>query len=239
MISSGRQHIWAERTAFGPATNFALMAFGLLLALSCVSLAVFDTFTLPSSLFLVVSGFAFYGLHFHYPHQSLGLCNTITSIRAAMVALLSGAIIAPDPQIWLVFSIACVAFALDGCDGWFARRSGLTSTFGARFDMEIDALIGAVLAMILLASGMVGTEILLLGFARYAFVAASFFAPKLRSALPESLRRKTICVIQIATLIVLLCPLTPIALLHPLSWAASILLLWSFAKDSHWLLRQA
>ncbi|MDW3224714.1 MAG: CDP-alcohol phosphatidyltransferase family protein [Paracoccaceae bacterium] len=160
----------------------------------------------------------------------------MTLIRAAMIAVLAGAILVPDPKSWILFSIACVAFALDGFDGWFARKSGLTSAFGARFDMEIDALLGAVLASILLAGGHVGLEILVLGFTRYVFVAAGFFEPKLLAVLPESLRRKSVCVVQIAALIVLLCPLTPVWLMHPISWCAALLLLWSFGRDTLWLL---
>ena len=38
--------------------------------------------------------------------------------------------------------------ALDGVDGWLARRSGIASAFGARFDMEIDALLILVLAVL-------------------------------------------------------------------------------------------
>ena len=36
--------------------------------------------------------------------------------------------------------------ALDGLDGWAARRQGLVSAFGARFDMEVDALLILALA---------------------------------------------------------------------------------------------
>ncbi|WP_282128964.1 CDP-alcohol phosphatidyltransferase family protein, partial [Roseobacter litoralis] len=169
-------------------------------------------------------------------HRSLGMGNGVTLIRAALVAVLAGAVVDAQPATWAVFALACMAFALDGLDGWLARRSGLTSAFGARFDMEIDALLGAVLALILLTDGHVGPEILFLGFTRYAFVVASLFLPKLRAALPDSLRRKTICVIQIAALIALICPLTPLWLMAPLSWGAAGLLLWSFASDTRWLL---
>ena len=34
---------------------------------------------------------------------------------------------------------AAAVVALDGVDGWIARRIGRTTVFGARFDMEVDA----------------------------------------------------------------------------------------------------
>ena len=135
--------------------------------------------------------------------------------------------------------MAAIAFALDGIDGWLARRAGLTSRFGARFDMETDALLAAVLAVWLLATGTTGPEILILGFMRYLFCAASFFVTALRAELPESYRRKAVCVIQIGALIALLFPMTPEVMAVPVSFFAAILLCWSFAVDINWLLRRS
>jgi phosphatidylglycerophosphate synthase len=38
--------------------------------------------------------------------------------------------------------------ALDGLDGWLARRFGLASAYGARFDMEVDGFLILVLALL-------------------------------------------------------------------------------------------
>lgn len=215
---------------------FVLLACVLLVGLSVAAQVIFGNVIVPVGLFALTAGVALQGILVHHPHPTLGLGNGVTLIRAALVALLAAALLDPAQTGWAVFFIACIAFALDGVDGWLARRAGLTSTFGARFDMEVDALLGAVLALILLNDGHVGPEILVLGFTRYAFVAAAFCVPKLGAALPESMRRKTVCVIQIACLIALLCPLTPLWLMHPMSWGAAGLLLWSFARDTRWLL---
>lgn len=179
------------------------------------------------------------GLRYSYPHNIFGLCNVVTLMRAAMVAFLAGAVIDATVSSWLVFWVAAAAFSLDGIDGWLARRAGLTSQFGARFDMETDALLAAVLAMWLLTTGTTGPEILVLGFMRYLFCAASFFVTPLRADLPVSFRRKAICVIQIGALIALLFPMTPEFLAAPVSFFAAILLCWSFAVDINWLLRRA
>lgn len=236
VINGIRRQTWMEWGAFGPVSIFALLAFVLMTMVSFAAGLLFGDFALSIAVFFVISAVALRGVQMHYPHQKLGLCNAVTLLRAAMVALLAGAVFAPEARSWIVFTLACIAFALDGLDGWIARRSGLTSSFGARFDMEIDALLGAVLASLLLAGGHVGPEILVLGFTRYIFVFMSLFVTKLRADLPESLRRKSICVVQIAALIALLYPLTPVGFLLPISWGAAVLLLWSFGRDTLWLL---
>jgi len=189
--------------------------------------------------FVLVSTVAARGLATGYPHSVLGLCNVVTLARAALTAVLAGAVFTPEFDGWMVFAIAAIAFAMDGLDGWLARRSGLSSAFGARFDMEVDAVLSALLAIIVLTSGRAGPEVLVLGFMRYGFVALSCVVPRLKGDLPESFRRKTVCVVQIATLLMLICPLTPVVLLTPATLAAGLLLVWSFAVDIRWLLRPA
>jgi phosphatidylglycerophosphate synthase len=222
-----------------PAVSFALLAGVLAVALIAGTITLFGSATVPVLFFAVIVAVALRGLTASYPHALLGACNGITLIRAALVATLAGAIFAPVAQSWAVFVIAGIALSMDGLDGWLARRTGLASDFGARFDMEVDAALGAVLAMILLASGDAGPEILILGFLRYAFVAVSLIMPALRGKLEESLRRKTICVVQIAVLTLLLCPILPAALFAPIAWIAAGLLVWSFAVDTLWLIRNA
>ncbi len=175
-----------------------------------------------------------------FPHEVLGLCNSVTLARLAMVATLFGVLFdmgAVSP--WVVFGIGALALALDGLDGWLARRAELQSDFGARFDMETDAVLGAVLALWVLLSGTAGPEVLLLGFMRYAFVAASLWLPQLRTNLPHSFRRKVICVAQIGALLALTCPLIPTALVAPLVFGASAALTYSFAVDIRWLMRRS
>ncbi|MFN3208308.1 MAG: CDP-alcohol phosphatidyltransferase family protein [Roseovarius sp.] len=180
------------------------------------------------------------GLRRSYPHAEFGMCNTVTLGRAALLSLLAGALLeAARVSPWLVFWVALTILVLDGVDGWLARRSHLKSAFGARFDMETDAALGAVLALYLLLSGRVGAEVLVLGFLRYAFVLAGLVWPALRAELPESFRRKTICVVQNGALIALVCPLLPAALLAPVAMAAAAMLVASFAIDTAWLARHA
>lgn len=238
MIESDPQQterIWGTAK---PVPAFAWLAVGLLGAICLSAELLFQTVLIPGILFVAICGLSLRGLMLSYPHHVLGFCNVTTLVRAAMVAVLAGALFG-NPAPWAVFLIATVAFALDGVDGWLARRAGLSSAFGARFDMEIDALLGAVLALVLLLDGNVGPAILILGFSRYAFVAAGFVWPALKGDLPESFRRKAICVVQIAALIILLFPLTPTVLLLPVSILAACALAYSFAVDAIYLLRRA
>lgn len=210
---------------------------GLSLLLFVVSLAAFASALVPLAVFVLATALVALGLVQHYPHPVLGACNVITLVRLALVALLCGALFAPLASTWLVFGVAALAFSLDGVDGWLARRTGLTSDFGARFDMETDSALAAVLALWLISGGMTGLEILVLGFARYAFVLAGGMVPKLTADLPPSFRRKAVCVVQIATLLVLLFPISPEHWAPWFSFGAALLLAWSFAVDIRWLLR--
>jgi len=192
---------------------------------------------LPMAVFAAIGVVAVCALPDNHPHDALGTANIVTLLRGGLTAFVSAAILSPEQAPWSVFCVAVVAFALDGLDGFLARREGLTSVFGARFDMEVDAVLAATLSLVLLTSGKVGPEVLILGFMRYGFVGASVVWPWLNGRLPDSMRRKAVCVFQIATLIFLLCPLAPAGLLMPVSLCAALMLTWSFAVDVRWLSR--
>ena len=177
------------------------------------------------------------------PHSALGLANVVTLGRLALAASLVATLAHPDgltgsdTRAWAVMGIAALALCLDGVDGRLARRQRLASDFGARFDMEVDAVFAALLAIILVLSGKVGLWALPLGFIRYGFVAAAAVLPWLRAPLPDRFRRKAVCVLQIGTLVVLLAPV-----IGPgIAWAPAALatgaLVWSFGVDVVWLWR--
>src|SRR5262245_45036009 len=76
----------------------------------------------------------------HHPFARFGPANQITTLRALLVALVVS-LIGEPPVPALAASAAAaslVVILLDGVDGWVARRHGIASDFGARFDMEID-----------------------------------------------------------------------------------------------------
>ena len=170
-----------------------------------------------------------------FPHPTLGLCNAVTLTRLALTAALLAPLVQPTALPWAVFAIAAVALALDGVDGWLARREGRVSDFGARFDMEVDSGLALILALNAWAAGTVGPEVLLIGLPRYAFMASSLGLPWLAGPLPDRFSRKTVCVVQIGVLIVLQLPILPVGLGAALVAVAAASLLWSFGRDVRWL----
>lgn len=174
-----------------------------------------------------------------FPHRRFGACNVVTHMRATAVAGLTVALVLPTPPSggWLVPAVAGCILALDGIDGWLARRFGRASAFGARFDMETDAALALVLAALVWVSGLAGPWVLWLGLARYGFVAAGGVWPWLRAPLPPRLRRKAGCVVQISALVLALVPGMPVPAVQAALPIAAAVLVWSFAADVAWLRR--
>ena len=136
-------------------------------------------------------------------------------------------------------ALSLLVTLLDGVDGWLARHSGMASEFGARFDMEIDALLILALATLAWRYDKAGPWVIMSGLLRYLFVAAGWMLPWLQNPLPSSRRRQTICVIQIAGLTLTILPAIgrPLSLL-PAS-VALMALCYSFLTDTLWLWRHA
>ncbi len=167
-----------------------------------------------------------------YPHAEFGAANTVTLLRLAISTVLVAAVLGTQEQIaWTIVALAAFCLTLDGVDGWLARRSGLTSSFGARFDMEVDCLFALALSLLVFESGKVGVWVLGLGLARYVFWAASFPLPWLAAPLPERRSRKVVCVAQIATLIALVTPLIQPPLASLIAAVILACVVWSFAVD--------
>lgn len=181
------------------------------------------------------------GLAAHAPHRRFGAANTVTLSRIVLICLLAALLGTATPDedcLWLVAGLATLALGLDGVDGWAARRSGLASRFGARFDMEADAFFVLVLSVLAWQWGKVGPWVLLIGAMRYLYVLAGAAWPWLRAPVPESFARKAVCVIQILVLIACLAPPVPHALAATLAAGALAALCWSFGRDVVWLWRQ-
>ncbi|MBV9201586.1 MAG: CDP-alcohol phosphatidyltransferase family protein, partial [Alphaproteobacteria bacterium] len=128
------------------------------------------------------------GLAIHHPHPRLGAANRITLIRAAIACLIAARAIEPAPveapERWLLAAIAGAALVLDGADGWAARRQGLASDFGARFDMEVDAFAVLILAIVVAKAHAAAYWVLAIGGMRYFYLAAALAFPLLRQPLP-------------------------------------------------------
>jgi phosphatidylglycerophosphate synthase len=181
------------------------------------------------------------GLRQAHPHLRLGPANLVTLSRAGFAAVVAAALWLPGglaerpAQAWVLVALVTFGVALDGVDGWLARRTGLASAFGARFDLEVDAALAALLCLLAVLSGKAGLWLIPLGFLRYAWVAAGLALPWLTRPLPDRTSRKAICVVQIAVLTALLAPTVTPPLSVVLALAALLALVWSFAVDALWL----
>ncbi len=193
--------------------------------------------------YIAIASVVFARIDRFHPHDRFGAANAVTLSRAVINCLLIGLLVEHrtlfshwgDWADWLFLAAALVSLALDGVDGMLARRQGLSSRFGARFDMEIDALLLMLLAVAAIALDKVGPWVLLIGTTYYLFMAARAMLPGLRADLPDSLRRKAVCVLQGAVLIALVTPFIDGITATLLAVTALLALAWSFAVDITWL----
>jgi len=176
----------------------------------------------------------------HLGGRDFGLANQVTLLRTGLVCLVGSTLLAGGAQpSWSLAAVIGIALALDAVDGWFARRLGLASRFGARFDLETDALMILILSLLLWRTGQAGLWVLAIGGMRYAFVALGMVWPAARRPLPPSLRRKTVCAVIGVLLLLCLLPATPPWLAGGLAALALLSQLASFAVDLVWLRRHA
>ena len=167
----------------------------------------------------------------HHPYARFGAANYVTLIRAALTGFLLFLATRPPTSIlaWTAGWTAGTVAALDGVDGWLARRQGLVSAFGSRFDMETDAALLAVLSVLAWRYDKAGAWVLMIGLMRYLFVAGGWALPWLRGPLTPTRRGRVVAVIQMVTLAVILVMPRPVA--RVAAATALALLVWSFAID--------
>jgi phosphatidylglycerophosphate synthase len=206
---------WAARESFELSSGYPLRAAG---AFGLLALATLG------------------GLRAH-PFSWFGIANTVTTVRAALVGLVIAATVEPRVgNVALGAALtALAAAALDGVDGWAARRSGMASEFGARYDMEVDAILVLALSVLAWRTGKAEAWIVSAGVMRYAFVAGGWVWGWLKRPLPPRWRRQAVCVVQVVAMSAALLPgLAPETALTLLGGALA-LLVYSFGVDIAWL----
>jgi phosphatidylglycerophosphate synthase len=220
----------------------ALVTVALLAATARAALPVGDLYALKAPatfavLMIVSIGF----LQPYHPFARFGAANQITTVRALLVSLIVGLV--GEPRTAAIAAGAAGAsvlvIMLDGVDGWLARRDRTASAFGARFDMEIDALLILALSILAWRFEKAGAWVVLSGALRYAFVAAGARWTWLRAPLPPSRRRQMVCVVQIAALIAAIVPVIAPPASATIAALALAALSGSFLIDVVWLWRRA
>ncbi len=170
--------------------------------------------------------------------QRLGPAGWLTLIRATLavgVAALTAASLAGHDSRVAVVALSSAALALDYVDGRVARRTGTVSRLGASFDGEVDAFL--ILALSVYVAQSAGGWVLLIGAARYAFLAAGRLAPWMRRQLPPRDWRKRVAAVQGVTLTVAAAGVLPRWLDSVGLAVALALLAESFGRDVLWLWR--
>lgn len=177
-----------------------------------------------------------------------GPADRVTLARALLTCAVAGlaAAAAVDglegPAAWtggvgLLVLLASLALVLDAVDGWVARRTGTVSAFGARFDLEVDAFLIAVLSLHVARE--VGWWVAAIGAARYVLLVAQQLVPWLRIELPPSRWRKAVAVYQGIALTAVAAHVLPSGVAAAVLAAGLVALAVSFGTEvqSLWRLR--
>jgi phosphatidylglycerophosphate synthase len=169
---------------------------------------------------------------------ALGPADLITLVRALLTCALA-ALVADSfvhgAEVAVLVALAVVALVSDAVDGRVARRTG-PSSFGARFDGEVDAFLILVLSVYVAAEGR--GWVLAIGLARYAFAAAGWVLPWMRRKLPPRYWRKVVTAAQGIALAVAAADVVPAWLATAGLLVALALLAESFGRDVLWLWRR-
>ena len=174
--------------------------------------------------------------------EGLGPAGRVTVSRAALacgVAALTADGLVSDRATAAIVLLATMGLVLDGVDGKVARRTGTESALGARFDMEVDAFLIAVLSVAVATTA--GWWVLAIGAMRYLYVAAGWAFTWLRRPLPPRWSGKAVAVVQAVVLVVAVSDLLPLAVARVALAVALALLVHSFGHDvrRQWALRHA
>ena len=158
----------------------------------------------------------------------LGPADQVTLARAVIacaVAGLTADVVLSSAAPTALVGLSLTAILADGVDGRVARRTGTASEFGARFDYEVDAFLILVLSVCVAST--YGWWVLVLGLARYAFVAAGRVLPWLRAPLPPRPWAKVVAVVVALTLVVAASGALP----DPITLAALVLAVGLLAES--------
>lgn len=165
----------------------------------------------------------------------LGPADRVTLARAVLTGGVAALGVAPLGRPAALVALAGVALVLDAVDGRVARLTGTVSRLGARFDMEVDALLILVLSAYVARSA--GPWVLAIGVARYAFVASGWTLRWLRASVPPRYWCKVVAAIQGIALTFAASNVAPRLATAAVLMVALALLAESFGREVCWLRR--
>lgn len=166
----------------------------------------------------------------------LGPANHVTLARSALVGGVLALVVSnfgSQTPVAVLVTLATVALVLDGVDGKVARRTSTASALGAKFDREVDAML--ILILSVNAGRYVGWWVLMIGAARFLFLAAGLIWPWLRGDLPARYWAKVVAVIQGVVLTIVAAGILPVGVLIALCVIALAALAESFGRSIWWL----
>ena len=169
---------------------------------------------------------------------ALGPADLVTVTRAALACAVAALVVDSffqQPAVPTLVALTVAALVLDAVDGWVARRTGTASTFGARFDGEVDAFL--ILVLSVYVADAVDGWVLVIGVARYAFAVAGWALPWMRGQLPPRYWRKVVAATQGIVLTLAAASVAPLWLTYAALAVAVALLAESFGRDVLWLWR--
>ena len=170
--------------------------------------------------------------------REITLATWVTVVRAASVALLAGFALTTPTGLaaWLPGVLFLIAAGFDAIDGAIARLTDSVTDLGAKLDVEIDALAVLVGTVVAIADGAVPTAFLLVGVARYLFVAGNWWRRRrgfpVRTLHSNPVRRPLGALAMLAIWLALL-PVPDAALSRPIATVVMVPFLLNFCWD--WL----
>lgn len=169
--------------------------------------------------------------------QPFTAATLVTVLRGGAVVLLAGFVVVgrpPDEAAWLPALLFGAGALFDAFDGALARATGSISQLGSRLDVETDALVLLVGTAVAVRIGAAPAVFLLVGLARYAFVAGLFLRRLRDRAVGELPDRKSRRLLGAGLMVVVFLVLTPVldpAVTRPLALGATIPFLLGFYRD--------
>ncbi len=162
--------------------------------------------------------------------------NAVTSVRLLVAVVLLAALrpsALPDGVLLTLVALSIVGEATDFFDGLLARRLGPTA-FGARLDMETDALFMLSLSLFAVHHFALPWPIALAGLVRYIVAVPFLLLPEPRFPRVFSMFAKSACAVSALLLVAAILPpgVMPEELRLILASAATVLLLLSFLWEA-------